>query len=532
MSRRRAFGVLVILFAVLAVCWVFYLPYAPRRLYRAIPPQADLVTEHEDLASRWREIAGNPFVRNALILGGVSAQAIDTVLADPLVDRVLPWVASRKTVVARVPTSDARPAAWVVATWIGGRSHVLKAAFGLGLVPGFEAVRTLGGTVWVNREALDSEGRQLGVALAEGVAVAVIGNDPAQVGLLRKRVRKGAAVTPLLLRGVGTGAETEQAPDRAWIAHYRPGPFGTEPLDLRVGLDRAATNSLAGWVRTGADLALPVSGTGARLSVGQGLDNLARLLGDRPHAVSVASFGAMLPLLERAGPSAALDILVRALREIGDEEGCVFLSMLGGKDSGRVLGLKVPSFLVGVEVREGADVIGPVKAALDRLNAVEEWGLIPRLKEVAGYPVMIADSSRFGLYASLGVTENPALAVAEGWMMFSSTENALTRVLESLGKTGPDAGPARWLADVRQADSGALWVDLEASEQDVRNAVAVYSLMLTVQRHSQRDEIRAAMEEAKAWLAAARPLRTAMVQLERGPSSGPVLKFRLGPERP
>jgi len=68
--KRLFFWLILLTFSWLTIWWIFYFPFSREKLYRAIPQNALFVSEHADLAARWKSIARNPLTLCVLATAG------------------------------------------------------------------------------------------------------------------------------------------------------------------------------------------------------------------------------------------------------------------------------------------------------------------------------------------------------------------------------------------------------------------------------------------------------------------------------
>ena len=92
----------------------------------------------------------------------------------------------------------------------------------------------------------------------------------------------------------------------------------------------------------------------------------------------------------------------------------VFVGLYGGVASGRLLGLRVPTLVVGCRTTQAGPFVAEIDGVLDSVNAGTGWGLLPRKPAPGtGLPIVI-DTSRGGVYDSLDTSQRPAFLARDG----------------------------------------------------------------------------------------------------------------------
>lgn len=536
MKRKRIlFLVLFFLFVTLAAWWIFYFPYDPERLYRAIPTNAIFISEHEKLAERWETFARNPLTLILFSSLGIEKEEFDEIVDDPLVAAMVARLAARNTVIAYVPLlySTHEPA-WIVASWVGGYGQLLRWGSWAGLIPGryLKKINLHGGRqAWLlNADEQDSDSKW-SFAVVEGVLLACFSPDAAGVRHIMNRIERGASLLPELqerlaaepeVRGQGSEVRDEgHIFDRGWANWYRSRT--DTPMKLSYALTSLEGNSVAG--RMSGNWGLGIATSALQVS-DSGLTKLGRILGDAPDAFVIAPFTYVEPFLSGRNAPDGMKAAGQILRAGTPEGGFAFVCLLGRGYSGRILGLKVPTVMFGIEIEDGDKALDMVAEALDKLNAQYGWALIPRRVETSGRPAIVLDSSRAGIYSSLSSRQRAVFAVEEGWLVFSSNMEALNKLLVRSQRSAAVA-QGLWRAKEVQDASAYAWLDLESMGQSLRNAIAVYSLILMVQNDKSSVETRRSLEYIKGLIDSAQPLKTCFFWLGFEGSEFEV-RFKLG----
>jgi len=525
LTRRVLFWLLLVSFIGVAVWWCFYFPYDRERLYRAIPHEAVFVTEHEQLTDRWQEFSRNPLTRLLLLNAGLRPAEVKSITDDPDVAALIETLAPHDAVVAYVPSlAGTGRQAWVISSWLGGFGQALRWGSSSGIISdaSLQKTRLEGGRrAWL----LETGTREkLSLAIVEGMLLGCYSEDPTAVRYLVDRVERGAHLRPDLRKEVDAG-DVDGCADRGWFSAYVRQSGARVPYTFRYTLDTHDADGSEGQVIGLPGRVRPPAGVNARLP--EALASARKLIGADPDMLLLAPFGYAKPFLSGRGVPEGLTFVEECLDETMADDGYMFACLFGGEMSGRILGLRVPSLIIGAEVREESEGEAVASALLDRLNARYGWSLIPRLVEEGGQQIFVLDTGRGGLYGSIGMRERPAYAVKDGWFVFSSNMDVLARWLT--GRLAPSSAGAAWQeAESPPANSAAYgWVDLQSTGQAVRNAIAVYSLALMAQNSAGNAATRRNLEEAKMWINALTPLETCALWLGEHEDEFD-LRFRLG----
>ena len=249
-TRRRLFWLILLMFIGLSVWWVFYFPYNPQIVYRAIPSDAVLISEHERLAERWQSMALNPIAAKLLGAAGVKEKDLKESAGDSQVAEWVNRLASRHTVVAWVPTigeGGVRLGAGKLGGGAGANLRRWSALLGLLKGSGFQKTMVDGGReVWVlHDKKAKPDDPILSVTIAEGVFLACLSKDPFGVRVLVDRIEGGAPLLPEFQERKGG----DRLLDSGWIRLYqRQDETAFRPMDLRYGLTSVSEKAFNGWI--------------------------------------------------------------------------------------------------------------------------------------------------------------------------------------------------------------------------------------------------------------------------------------------
>jgi hypothetical protein len=103
--------------------------------------------------------------------------------------------------------------------------------------------------------------------------------------------------------------------------------------------------------------------------------------------------------------------------------------------------------------------------------------------------------------------------VLDGWLFASSNLGALQKLAQSEAQGMPN-----WAAQLDGSKAASVWLNLERSGQEARNAIATLSMVQRAQgflKGGDSREILAQLNEAKTWIDALAPFVEARAQLGR-----------------
>lgn len=514
---RLIFWPLLAAFVIGCVWWLLHFDYDPDLMRAAIPPYATMVSEHDDIGARWPQILEHAVVDAVLEAGGGEEDDWREMVRDARVARWLDRLTGPQTLTAYVPegTPGAPLTGLIVVSWVGKYGQFLRWGWLNRSLPDFQAGRARDGTrIWRCTDESLPRGYVLSLAACEGIALACLSPDRDAAAYLRRRVSHRA---PAIDRFVAADADvaaagTEGVPDRAWV---------------RVGGRR-------GWQNVRAGMTLPSPRVLSLEAAGYRLPWDARRLGRR----NVASMWLLLhdaPDCIVAAPTAdvyamlALCDLPDAARLVFDDlagdtavEGAAFACLTSGAFSGRLLSMRVPGLVAGVQMRDGFDVQAATTNVLDRLSAEQGKGLIPCRAEVSGHTVVTIGDARPEAALLMPLEERPAVAAWGNWLLVSSNARVLGRLLAQAhpagaGVEGADlpAMPA-W---ARELTAGALcgygWMRTPETCAALRNAIAVYELSLMMKRSDSSRRKREEVQPVKAALTHLAPVGEVVWHLEQ-----------------
>ena len=522
MKNPVTFWLLLLAYVAFVAGLCFYFPYDAARLYRAIPSNATFVSAHDDLAARWPELARHPLA--AALAGrafGMSDAEIAGLPRNAMINGWLGQLACRKTVCAYVPAMgrSGQPA-WVVVSWVGGRAQFQKAWLMFHAGKGMRRVDVGDGRwAWQVKAA---PGRPAWTfTWIEGVWVGCYSADPQAISHMFRRMDHRL---PLHVELAQWLKQPPAAKDHGWVTFPLRGGDWEWPW-LRFEVVRMAP----------AELALRVDGYAGNL-VGQpsadaGLEampeGVMRLLGAAP---AMCWRGTVQDLKNmRARPEESWMGILDHTNVVAD--GRAFIAVLDHGHSGHVFGVRSPSLVAGLQLRDPGQARQMITESLDALNARYGLGLMPLVQQVpaaqgAEPRLMVGMDSAQPAVPRRPPDEWPALTVVDDWLILAAHREVLTALLAATN-TAPTARMA-WVLSSQSGDR-RLWVDIASLAEVLQGAVALCDL----QRYATGSASgwRTPLEELRLALESMKPFRHIVVSYvsKDGQVSGDV---RLGPDLP
>ena len=422
MKTRRKVGLAVMLtvFAGLTLWWMFYVPYDPDKVYRAIPASVDYVSIHRDLSGRWETLTTNPISLSLLQSAGVDLDELAKLTHDPTFQPMLKKLAGDLMMLAYMPpTSYSRESAWLFGSWLGGGSQRLRWMLSLGIVPGYEKrVTASGRPYWVAQDSGLEEGLELSIAIEEGVLVGCISKDPGNieqaVGAFEGSIPSLASIATSVFNTASARASTDVGWVRMPDLDMRPGTADAyltyELVDDKAGGVRGRLMFSEPW--------LPEHTMKNAFAV----EGLTAVLGDLPFGVLVIH-----PDLLQVGGSVWGGLLGELIKEQGASPTC--LALLGGDYSSRFQLFKIPSLCVVSRIKDKQETVEGVAQLLDRVNAVYRLGLIQSQEFAGTHEIFIVEGTTGDLYSKLGRDQSCAYTVLDEWLLVASSKSVLQRLL-------------------------------------------------------------------------------------------------------
>ncbi len=504
--RRLVFYPLLLAFIAASVVWFVYVPRRTGRLAWAVPAGARWVSLHRGLADRWPEIARNPLAFEAARVAGVSSQDWASVAGG----EVAGWMerlAGDEVLLAQFPVGPGRRA-WGAVSWIGGWAQKYRSLLNAGRTAGLRRFTVHGGRpVWILSSRLLRGGQHLSLALEEGILIACLSENPADI------LRMLDAYDGMAPREAEAGRLPSMSGPDAGIWDLGAGP-GPDMLEIEI--ERIDGAGFSGAIRlSGWDLPFPAYAPSTN-----GVSGVAALLGDYPAGVAVVPVPVAETLAQPLWRRPWLSWMWGAARRRAGDP--LVIGLHGDALSGRFRGLRIPGLTVSMPVRDAGDFPAALDPVLDRLNAENRWGLIRA--PVPGAPELsMIEGTGSGLYAGLPPNECAAWWTTNGWLTIAASADTL-RTLSAASAAGIPPATAPWSVRPGYAgDAGWAWFDLPRACETVRMSLSIWALKLQVEDREGAMEGRARIAVARDWLAAFGSLGTAFCGID---AAGDVLTLR------
>lgn len=490
-AARWLFWLLLLAYIGVSIWWTLIIPRDTDQLLRAIPGQAMAVTMHDRLADRWLEVSAHPVAASLASVFGVEPDAWEATRRDPGLAYILDLVGRDQLVMAYVPYLDyQREPSWVMASWVGGRSHRLRWMLPYLKIPGLERTGQMGGwPVWTYRWTTDGVAHQITLALVEGMILGCQARNPLAMEMIIEAyngtfpsIRRRAD-----LRDVNERLLRSRHPDRLWYKSMNPRGNATLDDPWMFELDLRSNTTVAGT---------------ARLTSPMGLDTIppeveiAELFDLwRAHPIAYSVLSADLFDTDVLDTNTVTGRLITDVVEAAGGEALAW-GLFGGDFSGRYKGIKVPTIMAGVAMDEARDAGELARALADRWNARDRWGLVVVEEKAGEHAVYRFEGTSGSLYAGLSASEQVAMTRTGSWLVVSSNAKGLIELLSR-----PDAGGEALMATDPAGDQwGYLGMDLVRGGETLRLALSAYSLKLLFEDAEGSRATRQQLNEAKAWL--------------------------------
>ncbi|HEY8240611.1 MAG TPA: hypothetical protein VIH35_04150, partial [Kiritimatiellia bacterium] len=462
--KRGIFWLLLVSSLAACILWLFVVPYHPDRLYKAIPAQATVVSAHANLAGRWDDLRANPVTASFLATLGVETGEVETLSAGAAFRGWLGKLASDELVVAYVPNlGPAQQPAWIVASWIGGRSQRLR--WMLSTQKSLKPETFHRYPMWTFKPAGWKRAERVRFTLAEGMAIACISRDP---GAVYEVLACLDGANPSLHRRdeLMLSPANRGAADRGWVRTSHDGVYALERV--AYAFDVLDARNIKGSV------SIPYS-LPAAAAPGADVAELGKVWGSRPLAWILADKAIVMSWLgaywRHPWATGTIGLIAK------DAQGPLALGLFGDPFSGRWKGLKLPTLMAGGSVVDGATAVADVREKLDTLNARYKWGLVPRELDVGSRKVCAIVSTDAGLYSFLAPNEQVGYTAGTNWLLFASNVEGLSNLLVAADAEQGASAPSKMTADAPVSG----WVNLAEGGKALRLAITAYAFKVGLQ---------------------------------------------------
>lgn len=527
--RRALFWTLLTCFIGACLWWITYVPYRPDALYGAIPSNASLVSVHENLAGEWDAILAHPVTRAGLQCAGVGNEQLAPLASNAAARAWIAKLASDRTVIAYVPAMGyQQKPAWVFASWVGNRSRWWQWQLPLLTSRDLRPLRLDEGrtTVWLAGARFAPPGQRLSLALAEGMVLGCLSEDPAGVRWLvetaeRFPTRPSVATAGKVSAATGVLAAAIQPPRPA-----APGP--AHPLEphwgwlettaLRTPGSQAGLTAFTLRFRPDGQLALSAFQQGTLPASITDPDHQQQRFADGLiGSISDAALIMPVPLARHCVTASMPELWTQAaLPLLGDGDHLMFACLLDRQHGGRLKGLlgpslkslmkglKVPVLAIGVHVGSDREAHARMRRCVEQVNS--RFGLSLELEPAepsAGQIVTLSRPDK-SLYGRFEASERIAYALRDGWLVLASHAGVLGDLLE--------APPAS--RENRPDDSTAeAWINLDSLGKTVKDLTSLLALAALTSDTPSGTRQRERLETLRTCAEALRPLRTARATL-------------------
>ena len=520
--KRLATLALLAVSMVVAAWWVGHVPYDPLAIYRPIPASATVVGRHLRLPERWHDLLANPLALALMRTMGVRTEDAAALVED---EESLVWfdkLAGREGTLAYLPGRFGQAPAWMAVSHLGGESQKLRWQLSQVRVPGFERMKSFPGrSVWrVESRDLDP-GQHVAIAFGEGVIMACLSADPLAIeealAAYDGRGQRLMEREPSFARfAEGDG---RSAPDRLWIRDESafaspdfPGIAVEIPALLAQAISLTATTKGAEIVPE--DRANSVE-----------FEPLARLIGNAPCLAAAVRRDALLQIWNQPELSRHARHALRMVLDVATAERLALVGM-DGEMGGRLTfglmrtlgaGLRVPTLLLATPAPDAAAAHAAIQRVLDASNARYRAAFVLKPMALPITTIYVLESAGGNEWVDeLSLSDRPAYAILDGWLLASSNLGALRKLAESTAAEPAGAAvlPA-WAEALAESSAASVWIDLARSGKVARDAIATWSMAQMFSNGSDSQAIRESLNEAKAWIDAFAPLGTARAKLGR-----------------
>ncbi|MFC1499241.1 hypothetical protein ACFLS1_12340 [Verrucomicrobiota bacterium] len=498
-TKRILLWIIPIIFTGVCIWWVFYSPYNPELLYRAVPEDALFVSEHENLAERLDTIPYTPLGRIIFGSMGLDEEDIDKSVNNPIARGVISKIAAKNTVVAYVPETPAydpttrrfiiKKETWVFASWMGAYGRLLRwGGLRLGLDLNKERLYD-GRLIWVEGKRRHHSDHKLSFAVVEGVLLTCYSPDPRAVQYLIRAIEKKAPLQPQLKQRLNSAASLQPAEpeetgrkymDRGWQVLLKSQTGFSDNITLTYKLDLGNTNLTEGTITANHALLPPRSLKECEH------ETLRSTLGNAPDALAIMPYEYLSSLLSgNYGPKGFVAIKDLLKQRVTDNS-LAFIGFFSGNYSGRLavikdlIGMKIPTLMIGVQLNEDPGVLDAINKTIETLNVRYEYSLISQ--RTKGYPSLIVldDAKKNGALNYLAPGSKPALMVENGWLILATSESALKNLLkkDAIPEFKAGNGQIEWVKGLLQNNNtyAYAWLDLDSIGRTLKSVVAVWSL--------------------------------------------------------
>jgi hypothetical protein len=504
-----------------AVWWSVTIPYDPMAVYRPIPASATVVGRHVALPERWSDLLANPLALALMRTAGVDPADAAFLVED---EESLHWfekLAGREAVWAYLPSRFGGAPAWIAVSHLGGESQKLRWQLSLFKVPGFERVTQFPRrSVWRVEMPDLPPGQSLVIAFGEGVLMACVSPTVTSIAEVLGAYdgNAGRLLDEFPSFTAFAAKDDRQIPDRLWVLDESEWASEDSP-GLVVELPVLRGDAISLTVETGGASLVPDAEPSPA-----NMQALEALLGDAPCTAARLSADAMARLAVQPWIQSDVRHSLRMLSELAPQG--VLLIGMDGEMGGRLAwgamgslglrGLRVPTLLLATPVENAATASTGIQRILDLSNARYRGAFVLHPVAVPPYELFALESAGGDEWVdALSTSDRPAYVVIHGWLLASSNRSALQRLAQSAAAGSPRSGAEAWAKPLTQPSAATAWVELARTGKVAKDAMATWSMAQMFIEGGNSQDIRAQLNDAKAWIDALAPFGTARAALTR-----------------
>lgn len=520
LTPKRICTLLLLAAAVgVAIWWVGYVPYDPQAIYRPLPANATLVGRHLRLPERWPDVLANPLAQALMRTAGVAPEDAADLVADEKSFRWFEMLAGREGTLAYLPSPHGGDdAAWIAVSHLGGHSQKLRWQLTLFRVPGFTRMATFPGHAAWRVDTPDLDPRQtLTIAFGEGIIMACLSPDPyaieAMLAAYDGRSQRLLEREPAFAQ---FAAQDDRAmPDRFWIRDRSPLADPVAP-GITLEVPRLEAHGLTLVAATAGLAVLPEDRPPTTA-----LTALARRVGQAPCLGAAVSREALLHVATQMDLPRTERHVLRMILDVMTADRLILVGMdgeMGGRLAWGMIrslglaGLRVPTLLLATPAPDTAAAHAAIQRVLDASNARYRAAFILNpVASPAGTFHVLASAGGNEWVDELAPADRPAYMVLDGWLLAASNLAALQKMAEQM----PANAAPPWATALAAGGALTAWVDLARSGKVARDAIATWSMVQMFMSGGNTHDIRAQLNDARAWIDAFAPLASARLELGR-----------------
>ncbi|OVE76197.1 hypothetical protein BVX97_02060 [bacterium E08(2017)] len=475
MKNKFLFWVPLVLFIILCCWWVTYFPYNRELLYRAIPASSDIIIEKPGVYYAWQSDLTRNYVRDLSEAAGMDESLLEQFEDGSDIGMLLEAVARKNTVISFVPSlsPEIKPAV-VISTWAGTKGQLI----------GWNIKRLLGSEVshqgydynldmWsIDLKKEPDSDRYLSFAFYEGVMAACLSHREFGIDYILERMVHGRTMAPALSKRL----EGDEPGGDIWMLAQNAKLYGTQSLS--VSADRAGAGPLN--MRLEWTDGNPFKMCSIVPGYEQYCDEVSDLLGDAPGVLAIAPYQFFEWQLVRNDRYSRLAEVRKLISENAVLDTPMFAAVCVGKYSGRMRGIRVPSLIIGMKLKEPGNFSVFMHRALDLLNTEHKLNVIAVGSEVSGRTIYSVDRVTGEFFKGMGANERPAFSLAGDWLIAASNTEVINRIYEMDSVQSPvdgiDFGKSMF----------SCWADLPSVESALVKMVAINDL-ISIASGKQRD---------------------------------------------